>query len=148
MNKDYKIGLMIGLALVIASSIWLATRPSLRIAQSGLGTGSTGAFGKADQIQTEFPEQEDDVENTIILNSDSDLKPNTQPLIPDLESEPQYDPEALKTIKFHFVRPGDSLSSIAQTYYGSTGKWEKIAKANNIDKPHNIKVGQKLIIPE
>jgi nucleoid-associated protein YgaU len=146
MNKDYKIGLMIGLGLVIASSIWLATRPSLRIDQPVPFDKSSQHT--SNQQRPESPEQDDYAANTIILNNDSDLKPNTQPVIPELEPEPQYDPEALKTTKFHFVRPGDSLSSIAKTYYGSTGDWEKIAKANNIDKPHNIKVGQKLIIPE
>jgi len=149
MTKDFKIGLMIGLILAITSSVWLATRPSLRIDQTvPFKPIADSANHTTNQDQTEFSDQEDYVDNTITLNSDSDLKPKKQNLELDMEPEPVYNPEDLKTIKFHFVRPGESLSSIAQIYYGSTGDWEKIAKANKIKKPHSIKVGQKLIIPE
>ena len=47
------------------------------------------------------------------------------------------------------VQPGDTLSEIAQRYYGSGGRasYMKIAEANAIADPNLIRVGQKLKIP-
>jgi LysM repeat protein len=49
--------------------------------------------------------------------------------------------------EWHIVRPGESLSAIAQKYYGDTDKYVDIAKANNISNPDLIRVGQKIQIP-
>jgi nucleoid-associated protein YgaU len=47
------------------------------------------------------------------------------------------------------VRPGDSLSSIAQKQLGASSKWRLIYEANidRLDGPEDIKIGQKLKIP-
>ena len=42
---------------------------------------------------------------------------------------------------------GDSLWAIAKKYYGSGHLYPKIAKANNIENPDIIYIGQKLLIP-
>ena len=47
----------------------------------------------------------------------------------------------------YIIQAGDSLSSIAQQFLGSSGKWRLIAEANHISNPDRIKVGQKLLIP-
>jgi nucleoid-associated protein YgaU len=47
----------------------------------------------------------------------------------------------------YIVKSGDSLSKIAQSYYGSANESKKIAQANNIPDPDKIKVGQQLKIP-
>ena len=44
----------------------------------------------------------------------------------------------------HFVRPGDTLSSIARSYGTSVGA---IAAANHLPNPNRIRVGQVLYIP-
>ncbi len=49
--------------------------------------------------------------------------------------------------EWHIVRPGESLSAIAQKYYGDMEKYVEIAKANNISDPDLIRVGQKIQIP-
>jgi nucleoid-associated protein YgaU len=49
--------------------------------------------------------------------------------------------------EWHIVRPGESLSAIAQKYYGDMEKYVEIAKANNISNPDLIRVGQKIQIP-
>lgn len=47
------------------------------------------------------------------------------------------------------VRPGDSLSRLAERFYNAVSKWEKIYEANRdtVKNPNYIYIGQKLIIP-
>ncbi len=45
----------------------------------------------------------------------------------------------------YVVQSGDVLSTIADKYPGVT--WQDIAKANNLQDPYPLSVGQKLIIP-
>ena len=45
------------------------------------------------------------------------------------------------------VRPGDNLSKISKQFYGDANKYMTIVKANNLQDPDKIKVGQELIIP-
>ena len=54
--------------------------------------------------------------------------------------------------KRHTVASGETLSAIAQEYYGSGSKemWMKIYNANKAiigDNPSALKVGQELLIP-
>jgi len=57
--------------------------------------------------------------------------------------------EPIKTTRFHIVRKGESLSTIAQQYLGSASKWRDIVAANakTIKDPNKIASGTKLIIP-
>lgn len=54
-----------------------------------------------------------------------------------------------KNQKVHTVLKNETLTSIAHKYYGKTGDYKKIFKANNltIKNPNKIKEGWKLIIP-
>lgn len=45
------------------------------------------------------------------------------------------------------VKSGDTLSEIAQKYYGDAMEYKKIAHYNNISNPDLIQVGQKIRIP-
>ncbi len=47
------------------------------------------------------------------------------------------------------VRPGDTLSAIAERFYGNPGRWQWIYQANRskISNPNSIYVGEKLTIP-
>ena len=45
------------------------------------------------------------------------------------------------------VKAGDNLSKISKLYYGDANQYEKIAKANGLDNPDKIRVGQTLNIP-
>ena len=49
--------------------------------------------------------------------------------------------------QMYIVQAGDSLSKIAKHFYGDAQQYPKIAKANDIDNPDLIKVGQELEIP-
>lgn len=47
------------------------------------------------------------------------------------------------------IKPGDSLSRLAERFYNSMHKWEKIYEANreNVRNPNYLYVGQKIVIP-
>ena len=59
----------------------------------------------------------------------------------------KHDIEVRAGSQMYVVQAGDSLSKIAKHFYGDAQKYERIAKANDIDNPDLIKVGQELEIP-
>jgi nucleoid-associated protein YgaU len=59
----------------------------------------------------------------------------------------KHDIEARQGEQNYTVQPGDNLSKISKHFYGDANKYSAIAKANNLDDPDKIKVGQKLVIP-
>lgn len=48
----------------------------------------------------------------------------------------------------YVVARGDSLSKIAQQFYGDAAQYPRIAQANGIDPAKPIQVGQRLRIPD
>ena len=74
--------------------------------------------------------------------------PTTGDPLPDLTIHETSEP--IKTTRFHIVRKGESLSSIAAQYLGSSDQWRKIVTANQkiIKDPNKIAPGTKLIIPD
>ena len=55
-----------------------------------------------------------------------------------------------KSASQHYtVKPGDTLIRLAEQFYSSAGKWEKIFEANRdqVKNPNYIYIGMKLIIP-
>ncbi len=127
MQKDLKIGFFIGLIIVAAASLWLATRRELSIKARLLRSQSV--------ISTRTPQiPQPSVEH--------EQKPSDYRL--------HWQTEKIKTTKFHIVRKGETLSAIATKYYDSTNQWQKILDANNdvIKNPDMLAAGTKLIIPE
>lgn len=59
-------------------------------------------------------------------------------------------PAAPSEERTHLVTQGDTLSTIAQRYYGDASKWEKIFDANRdlLPNPGSLKLGQTLKIPK
>ena len=52
------------------------------------------------------------------------------------------------SITFHKVRPGESLSSICQQYYGDVLRVSELARFNDIADPDMVRAGRKLRIPK
>lgn len=50
--------------------------------------------------------------------------------------------------KTHTVAKGETLGDISKKHFGTTKNWKKIVEANPGISPENLKVGQKLVIPE
>ena len=155
MQKDLKIGLALGLALVISALIWLATRPSLSpIARmshfpdpeppqdrGGSRTAPTANNFPANQAKIENAPH---VESPTVSNRRQDARDT-------LTDSARYEQtEKIKTQKFHIVLKNETLTSISQKYYGSAGKWKKIYdyNQNKIKDPNKLIPGTKLIIPE
>ncbi|MBN2404643.1 MAG: LysM peptidoglycan-binding domain-containing protein [Coriobacteriia bacterium] len=47
----------------------------------------------------------------------------------------------------YVVQEGDSLSKIAERFYGKESGWKRIVTANKLDNPDRLRVGQRLVIP-
>jgi nucleoid-associated protein YgaU len=76
------------------------------------------------------------------------------PQSPAIQSPPapvvQKKPGPAKAPRVHLVQPGETLSGIAQQYYGSKEDWRKILAANEktLKDANKIAPGTKLIIPD
>ena len=66
-------------------------------------------------------------------------------MVPGTETPSTDDPYA----QYYVVKPGDSLSKIAEEFYGDKMLYPKIFEANRhlLSDPNKIKPGQKLRIP-
>ena len=167
MQKDLRIGLVVGLGLVAGAVAWVATRPSM---------SPEARMGQ--QQQTAPVEQPGPVEEpnerplvSVIARSPEVNLPPPGPAVPaasPVETPPQEtvavaekpaegvvdstvheQTEKIETQRFHIVRRGDTLSKISVTYYGSAVQWRKIFEANKgtLPSPDKLTPGQKLIIP-
>lgn len=136
MHRDFKIGLISGMVVVIAATIYLATRPDLSFKRlhprsSAAGRQSPGT----NLLYTPLPPApaESPPENT----SDRDWTAYEQT-------------DKIQTQKFHIVRKRETLSDVARQYYGSPAKWQKIYNANRnvVTNPNAVRPGTKLILPD
>ena len=141
MQKDLKIGLVLGLTLVASALLWLATRPSLspraRMSRIPNAVPAQESFGSPNDLSAN--------EANITDNQSRTISP--QPELPDSTRYEQT--EKIKPQKFHVVSNGETLSKISILYYGSAGKWQKILDANRqtIKDANKLIPGTKLIIP-
>ena len=177
-QKDLKIGLILGLILVVVAIIKLATDPRLspkaRIPHIQNAAATVESDGPTDVNVTDFPESENAPEQITYIDlqknvlTEDDFEPGNSPQnepapvelnatnIQDTEqSEPtdvsQYiQAEKIKTQRFHIVRKNETLSAISRQYYGTANNWKKIFDANRdvIKDPNKINTGIKLIIPD
>jgi nucleoid-associated protein YgaU len=163
MQKDLKIGLFSGLVLVIAAVLWLATRPSLgptaRMSNGPNAVPARESFVAPNDLTT----SETNIDNVSPVESALSVEgalpkgrltarpPNQGDATSTLANSAQYEQtEKIRTQKFHIVGKGQTLSSIAQKYYGSASKWKKIFDYNRsiIKDPNKLIPGTKLIIPD
>jgi len=142
MYKDFKIGMVFGLAAVTAVALWLSTRPSLttkaRMLHSRSVTSAEESFDERPRFVTDLPKVRS-------REAAAEAEANSVPQVPPYEQR-----DEVKTQRFHIVRRGETLSDIAYKYYGSAGKWRKILNANDLELRDTTKLrpGTKLIIPE
>ena len=93
-----------------------------------------------------------DAPNQAIKNAVWDQIKRVDPKYPDLTADINIDtslPVPASRVRIHEVAAGDTLSKLAQKYYGEGSKYMKIFEANKdqLTDPNVIKVGQKLKIP-
>ena len=138
MQKDLKLGMVLGLVAAIVAIFWLSIHPSLSIKARMLGFHKVGVGeGRFAPNSPNSPT----ADTTVELETEEGS-------IPDLTVYEQD--EKIKTQKYHIVRKGETLSDISHEYYGSETKWRKIFNANRnvVKNPNAVKPGTKLIIPE
>jgi NitT/TauT family transport system substrate-binding protein len=85
--------------------------------------------------------------------TDEKLKPVAKQVTATAEKQPAARTPAAKistsTAQTYVVKGGDTLSKLAERFYNSVSKWEKIYDANRdaVKNPNYIFIGQKLTIP-
>ena len=161
MRRDLKIGMLIGAVLVggvmVTVAFWPGASIEARLLRTSGGSGPVEAAADApaghapaaagNQPTTEQPtpqhssanEQSDDTLDAArwaVQSVRADADPATA------ESPPE-------AMHIHVVQRGQTLSHIAQQYYGSATQWRKIAEANKdvLPDPDRVRPGMRLKIP-
>jgi len=142
MQRDFKIGMLLGLILAMAGILWLSTRPSLTPPPSAESLG----FARDKFVNSEpVPSARSglDSRSSILDTSSFAVDPASQHTTYEIRNT-TYEP------RFHIVRQDETLSAISQQYYGSPNKWQKIFQANRsqLKDANRITPGTKLIIPD
>lgn len=157
-------GLVAGSILAGVALFWVATRPGLAPrpqpapSSSKEGRGLPEAAGPVTASDTDSAAPADSARPR-------ESKPQEQPASPSAFRPPssvvrdlssgspnlpgRHKTEPAETTRLHTVRSGETLSSIAQQYYGSANEWRKLLTANEktIKDADKISPGTKLIIP-
>lgn len=149
MPKDLKIGMILGLVLVTAAMFWLFVGPGIDLKSRVLNTGSNPRT-------TTLPETSESETSVLVKSTEIEYtEENNQPPSDDKQSEEtelanNWQPEIIKSQRFHIIRSGETLSEISHHYYGSATKWKKILDANKhlIQDVNKLKPGTKIIVPE
>jgi nucleoid-associated protein YgaU len=138
MQKDLKIGMLLGLVLVTVVMVWLSTGPSLSPKAAGPDTHSNRPPQEGPARSNNFS-----TKGLTALNAEDN---QSEP--PDSTIYEQT--EKIKTQKFHIIGEGETLSNISYKYYGSANKWQMILDANRdvIKDVNKLRPGTKIIIPE
>ena len=153
MQKDLKIGMALGLVLVVVAALWLSTRPSLSTKARMLGSREATSLHshntEPQQESTEQTRSAPNLPNTSSTNTTTEIKAE-QSNVPDLIVHEQRATNKQQDMKFHIVRKGETLYDISHKYYGSANKWQKICDANRktIKDVNRLAPGAKLIIPD
>jgi nucleoid-associated protein YgaU len=145
MQKDLKIGMILGLVLVTVTMLWLFAGPGISPASRILHlrsnhepTGPSETFSPAKSSEVDTAGKEND---RLSATGNQSQEP---------EWKKYRQAEKIKTQRFHIIQEGETLSEISRTYYDSARKWQKILDANRdvIEDVSKLKPGTKIIIPE
>jgi len=131
MQKDFKIGFIVGLVFVTMGMLWLGTRPSLST-KARMQRSQEFQAKKAEAINLSNTTQRE------IATEEKSVADNID------------DVEEVKPSRFHIVKQGDTLSKISLEYYGTASRWKEILNANrgNITDINRLQTGTQLILPE
>lgn len=172
MAKDAKIGSLIGLVLIfiVAFVINGFTRSGDRKDSSEPNTAPADNMSNTDTPEqdvsdglirpvtewTENPILTGDERDTDVYRSPSETNPLIPELIPDKDSDvPESDIEKPSLSEIYYaVSEGDNLADIAKKFYGPEEGNKRanilrifLANQDMLASPHEIFVGQKLVIP-
>lgn len=152
-------GRVVVLLLALALAFWLGTTFG----------GDASAQGELEEQRTEIARLESQVaaleaEVAAVDAGDGDgdeaEATSPRPSQPSPDDDPEEEPTAASDeetgttpanaegdVTEYVVQSGDSLAAIAQEVYGDPTLWRDIARANSLDEPYNLTVGDTLDIP-
>lgn len=141
MQKDFKIGLLLGSIFVVGVAIWLCTHPRLS-PEARMHEPQDNISHQQSPIAPALKKAPTETPNSRLSTFSNQSR--------QIDYTVYEQPEKIETQKFHIVQRGETLSAISQKYYGSAGKWQKIFDANRqtIQDVNKIQPGTKLIIPD
>lgn len=107
----------------------------------------------AESVSTLTPEPVSDSEAAPELSTEPASTPTPEPTpIPTPEPTPTPTPELTPTPTpepvSYTVKKGDTLIGICLARYGSDARVAEICSMNNIDNPDDIKIGEKILLPQ
>ena len=156
MHKDFKIGLIIGVLLVIAGLMWLSTLPSLSIisrfknlqnSQTNPNLNLTNSSTVSNQAGPSALPSSQTSRSRPAESLKAERPASTQKQQSAIPSDDQISQTTASNQRFHIVMRNQTLSDIARLYYGSPSKWTKIRDANPAVNPDKLSPGTRLFIP-
>jgi len=141
MQKDLKIGMLIGVVLALGGLLWLFTRQNLSVKSRQLSSFENEQAGQKSENEPRFISN---LPNTS-PRAKPEIKPDNSPVITTTQK-----PEKSKFPRYHIIQRGQTLSEISNYYYGNPNLWPKIHNANKkiIKDPDKLTPGSRIIIPE
>ena len=106
--------------------------------------GEYGAKIESADLDGEKLHLKGSVPSKVIANRVWDAIKQCDPTYSDLEHEISTtggDSQA------YTIKSGDNLSKVSKLFYGNANKYTEIAKANGIENPDKIQVGQQIQVP-
>jgi nucleoid-associated protein YgaU len=137
MNKDYKVGMLLGLVLVIITLLRSFTTPNPALEATLLQHGDPAKIEEYQNDEQE-PSYVTDLQN---IDSFDNSTTATEPRLTKRAQTPRQSVT-------HIVARGETLSSISEKYYGNIKGMQKIINANKIKNPNKLSPGTPLIIPD
>jgi nucleoid-associated protein YgaU len=162
MTRENKVALVVGFALVLLVGILISdylseaqTRRSADLAPPAARTAATAGRAGARLVdlqskprpraQTATPPAGTGPQTLPAGHPDADAAHAEPPAAPPAGGPPGGGP--LPAVRFHDVRPGESLSEICHRYYGLVHLTDELAEYNGIDDPDTVRVGHRLRLP-
>ncbi len=143
MQKDLKIGMILGLVLVTIAMLWLFAGPGLSPKVKILNL-------RNNRETAPLPETSSSINSSDTESAENNKLSTTENQSQEPDWKKYRQDEKIKTHRFHIIREGDTLSEISRKYYDSATKWQKILDANRdvIEDVSKLKPGTKILIPE
>jgi len=165
MTRENKVALVVGFALVLFVGILISdhlsdaqTRRSADLAPPAARTAATagGAGARLLDLQTTpSPRLPATMPTVSPLADPTGARPRPQEVAGPspaaaLPTAGPPKPAAMPPpeVRFHDVRPGESLSEIAHRYYGDIRLTDELAQVNGIDDPDDLRAGHRLRVPQ
>jgi nucleoid-associated protein YgaU len=161
MRRDLKIGMLIGVGVVICATVALSLWPGAsvedRVRQNMIEAGGTGAGYEPRPVDAKpgslvIPERKPgETDESIIRPFVSETKLRLTETAGKTGTGGTTEPSKPKPAEtIHVVAPDETLSKISQRYYGTSTQWQKILQANStiLKAPEKIKPGMRLVIPD